>query len=154
MEQEWTIEMEYEGAPCGEAHIRRDGLYMVVGCVCAAVTGQVVRAWLPAGEEPFCLGVLEPEDGRLRLTRRFPASRFPAPPYAAITVSQNGELWSPWSGEIAGVPIEGGLSRTRGNARTVALPWPENGPFAWMALALDGVPGKIGGKRYLTYTLG
>ncbi len=153
MEQEWKIEMVYEGASCGEAQIRRNGLYMKVDCACSAVTGQVVRAWLPVGDEPFCLGVLEPENGQLRLTRRIPASRFPQPPYGTVTVSPNGVLWSPWAGELQGVPVEGALCRTQGNTRTVALPWPESGPFPWTALALDGTPGKIGGKRYLTYPL-
>lgn len=153
MDKEWTFDLEYEGEPCGRASVSQEGLYMTVDCDCAPVTDQVVRVYLPTEGELCCLGVLAPEGKRLRLTRRFPVSRFPKPPFETAVVSQTGELWSPWSGETGGVQIDGALSRKEGGMRVVALPWSEGEPFAWMPLALRCTPRRIGDKQYLTLPL-
>ena len=67
MDKEWTFGLEYEGEPCGKARVCQKGLYMTVDCDCSPVTDQVVRVYLPTEGEPCCLGVLAPEDRRLRL---------------------------------------------------------------------------------------
>ncbi len=150
MEQAWTFGMEYEGKPCGTGRARREGLYMIVDCDSEPVTGEVVRAYLPTAGEPCCLGVLVPEGGRLRLTRRIPTSRFPQPPFETAVISKDGELWAPWSGEVDGVAVEGALSKREGGARVIALPWSPDAPFPWMALALRCTPRRIGEEQYLT----
>ena len=153
MDKEWTLDLEYEGEPCGTARVCQKGLYMTVDCDCSPVTDQVVRVYLPTEGEPCCLGVLAPEDRRLRLKRQFPASRFPKPPFGTAVVSQTGELWSPWSGSAGGVEITGALSKKEGGVQIVALPWSAGEPFAWMSLALRCTPRKIGEKQYLTFPL-
>lgn len=150
MDKEWTFDLEYEGKPCGMAHVSQKGLYMTVDCDCSPVTDKIVRVYLPTSGEPCCLGVLAPEDRRLRLKRQFPVSRFPKPPFETAVVSQTGELWSPWSGETGGVQITGALAKKEGGARMIALPWTAGEPFPWMPLALRCTPRKIGDKQYLT----
>lgn len=150
MDKEWTFDLEYEGRPCGKGRACQKGLYMTVECDCSPVTDQVVRVYLPTEDEPCCLGVLAPEEGRLRLKRQFPLSRFPKPPFGTAAVSQTGILWSPWSGEANGVEITGALSKKEGGVRIIALPWTDGEPFNWMPVALRCSPQKIGGKQYLT----
>lgn len=150
---EWTVQMEYEGEPCGEAVLRREGLYMSVACDCRIVTDQVVRAYLTGAGEPYCLGVLAPEGGRLRLRRRVPVSRFPQPPYETAAVSRTGELWSPWTGEVEGMSVSDALSRREGGKTVVALPFAPDAPFPLLPLAPRCTPRRIGNGQYLTFAL-
>ena len=147
MAEEMTV--YYEGTAVGTAAVETEGLYRVVDCRCRISTDQVLRAYADTGDGPFCLGVLVPEAGELRLRRRFAKSAFPARP-SAVTVSGPEGTWRSWTGELAGVPISGGLTRILGGVRQVAVPWDAGRTEAYLPFLRHAAPAEIQGVRYLT----
>jgi len=69
----------------GSACAERQGLYWRVTAEAAAEPDGIVRIYAHDGENSMNLGVLMPEAGRLRLSRRIPASAFSFTPDTRIT---------------------------------------------------------------------
>ena len=69
----------------GSACAERQGLYWRVTAEAAAEPDCIVRLYAHDGENSMNLGVLMPEAGRLRLSRRIPASAFSFTPDTRIT---------------------------------------------------------------------
>ena len=65
----------YSFEPGGRAEAERDGLYWAVRAECRSLEG-LHRLYAADGEAVCCLGVLEPRDGGLSLTRRLSGRRF------------------------------------------------------------------------------
>ncbi|MCI8525463.1 MAG: hypothetical protein HFF17_05980 [Oscillospiraceae bacterium] len=149
MEKEWKIPMRYEGRACGQASLRREGLYLLVVCDGEPVTDQIVRAFLTGDQGQAALGVLVPEGGRLRLRKRIAASQMPAGELTEVRVTGSEDGWTPWEGELEGRQIAGARSRMEGGRQRIAVPFSSQEPFAPMGAALRGTPLMLEGKRYL-----
>ena len=143
-----VISVMYEGDEIGTATITREGLYCTVDCRCRIPSEEVLRAYVDRENGPLCLGVLVPEEGQLRLRRRFAKSGFPSDP-SVVTVAGREGTWRSWSGELAGVPIGEGLTRTAGGVRQVAVPWEPDRTEAYLPFLRHCTPVEIQGRRYL-----
>jgi len=62
-----------EGRTLGEVRRRDEGCTVVFEAECECLTDGLYRAYLTGENGELPLGVLAPEDGRLRLRKRFPA---------------------------------------------------------------------------------
>ena len=94
----------------GSACAERQGLYWRVTAEAAAEPDGIVRIYAHDGENSMNLGVLMPEAGRLRLSRRIPASAFSFTPDTRITTgpdapkTADGEGWEPCSQKLSSLP--------------------------------------------------
>jgi len=78
------------GAEAGRLTLAREGLYLVLRADCEARPG-FVRLWLHGAGGSAYLGLLAPEDGRLRLERRYTRAAAAALPEGAAYASDTAE---------------------------------------------------------------
>lgn len=118
----------------GSACAERQGLYWRVTAEAAAEPDGIVRIYAHDGENSMNLGVLMPEAGRLRLSRRIPASAFSFTPDTRITTgpdapkTADGEGWEPFSGDVLGYPAAG-MQKNRAAARSLRSPTSRDASF-------------------------
>ena len=76
-----SLPIYIQGLPCGELNEKGEGLYTLFSADCEPREG-LIRLWAHGGGRSACLGLLAPEGGRLRLTRRLSRrerASFPSP---------------------------------------------------------------------------
>lgn len=112
----------------GSAQVRREGLYWHIRASCALRGERVLRIYAYNGENCVNLGVLIPEEGELRLTRRISAERVHFDENTRIS-TEKGREWRAFSGAVEDTQISGALLR----GRILAVPCEDNKPFALMA---------------------
>lgn len=150
-----TMPVTYGGAPCGEAVLQRDGLYTTARCRCRFVSQEVLRAYVRCGGQTVCLGVLEPAQGSLCLTRRIPASRLDPDRVGGIYLAgeEAPPAWLPWQGEVDGCALSG-LSKTEEDGRqTIAVAYDPSQPLPCLRLYGAMEPMWLDGKLHLTLQL-
>ena len=84
------------GREAGRLHVAQEGLYTRLTADCAPGEG-LLRLWLHGGGRSVYLGLLVPEGGRLRLTKRL--SRAALPPELAYAADSEQGLPAPESPE-------------------------------------------------------
>lgn len=136
----------------GSACAERQGLYWRVTAEAAAEPDCIVRLYAHDGENSMNLGVLIPEAGRLRLSRRIPASAFSFTPDTRITTgpdapkTADGEGWEPFSGDVLGYPAAG-MQKKSGGGTQLAITYEPGREFPLMPLfrfcALRQVQGRL-----------
>ena len=150
MENEQKIPMQFQSRECGTTTLQKEGLYVRVECVCDMVTDRVVRAYLEGKGGTACLGVLVPENGKLRLRRKIPTSHFLPGEYSTVIVSEQPvDGWKPWEGLLDGQPLLGALSRLEHGKRMVAIPFTPGEPFDHAGRFRQSEPLEIQGQLYL-----
>lgn len=123
----------------GSACAERQGLYWRVTAEAAAEPDGIVRIYAHDGENSMNLGVLMPEAGRLRLSRRIPASAFSFTPDTRITTgpdapkTADGEGWEPFSGDVLGYPAAG-MQKKSGGGTQLAIAYEPGREFPLMPL--------------------
>lgn len=89
------------GREAGRLHVAQEGLYTRLTADCAPGEG-LLRLWLHGGGRSVYLGLLVPEGGRLRLTKRL--SRAALPPELAYAADSEQGLPAPESPEPPSAP--------------------------------------------------
>lgn len=146
------FDFEYEildsGVPAGTARVTRDGLYWDVEAECAAGGERIVRVYASGGGRCVNLGVLMPEDGRLRLHRRVSGGVFCFDADTCLSTQRETD-WAPFSGTVEGVELDDALRR----GRRLAVPCEPEHPFALMEYFRRFRIEPVGGRPYWTAEL-
>ncbi len=151
------VSITYGEQHCGQAEIVREGLYEIIQCDCRPVSQEFLRCYAIVGQQAMCLGVMEPKDGRLKLTRRMSARQWEPWQDCRLELSQEPPVldnpWMPWQGRLYDRDVTVALAQTRGSVTEIALPYSMEEPFGYMELFCKLTPKRIGGKMYLTCML-
>lgn len=137
-----------DGEEAGVLTEHREGLYRVFRADCAPREG-LCRLWLHGGGRSVYLGLLSPQDGRLRLTARFSraaglperidcAQNSPSPPRPRPAPPEGGCRWQ--------ARPDGSLLAVEDGRRLLALP-----AALSPASPLAGRLRRIAGKDYLVF---
>lgn len=127
----------------GGVSLVRDGLYYALSADCEDFSPGIWRVWGVNGLQAYCLGVLAPEEGRLRLRRRLSAHALPKLPKTFLA-GRGEDGWLPWRGALTGEECCAGYVREDGSA--LAVPFSRELPLAVFEHAPELKPVTVCGK--------
>lgn len=150
----------------GELSVEREALYTWFTVWCRLPEPGLWCAWAVGEQGQLRLGVLEPQNGKLTIRRRF--SRRMTEPLGKLV---QGEL-RPAAGETTWEPlgdpaahfhsayvqnqlrgVEGVRTRAEGNCRYVAIPYDGRRPFPLTAMFCFARVGTVDGRRCVVFAL-
>ena len=113
----------------GKANVVKDGLYWRIDAVCTIEGTDVHRLWAHDETGTVRLGVLIPEDGCLRLSKKMPAGTICFTRHTVIS-TQEMHL-PPFQGSIGDHTVEGAYLLESDSRRTLCVPYTD-APFLLM----------------------